>query len=102
MTGLTHPLLTQDQVDAGKRAHKRGVYRHAGRLLARHGSASLEYLEAHLVAARLRLAQDYFDPPVVRFGGHEYRAFFHADTGELLYAMVPCSTCALCLDGAAS
>jgi hypothetical protein len=102
MTGLTRPLLTQDQVDAGKRAHKLGVYRHAGRLLARHGSASFEYREAHLGALRLRLAPDDFDPPVVRFGGHEYRAFFHADTGELLYAMVPCSTCALCLDGAAS
>jgi len=102
VTAPTRPLLTQEQVDAGKRAHKRGVYRHAGRLLARHGAASLEYREAHLVAARLRLAQDYFDPPVVRFGGHEYRAFFTRDTGELMYGMVPCSTCALCLDGAAS
>ena len=96
------PILTQDQVDAGKRAHKRGVYRYAGRMLARHGAASVDYLEAHLRAARLRLAPDWLDLPVVRFAGHDYRAHFTADTGELMYSMVPCSTCALCLDGAAS
>lgn len=97
-----HPILTQDQVDEGKRAHKRRVYRHAGRMLARHGAASVDYREAHLQAARLRLAPDWLDLPVVRWSGHDYRAHFTADTGELMYSMVPCSTCALCLDAAAA
>ena len=94
------PLLTQEQVDQGKRAHKRSVYREAGRLLARLGAESPEDLEAHLRAARLRLAPDWLDLPVVRWSGHDYRAHFTADTGELMYSMVLCSTCALCLDAA--
>ena len=94
------PLLTQDQVDAGKRAHKRSVYRYAGRMLARHGAASVDYLEAHLRAARLRLAPDWLDLPVVRWSGHDYRAHFTVDTGELMYSMVLCSTCAMCLERA--
>lgn len=96
----THPLLTQDQIDEGKRAHKRRVYRHAGHLLARHGAESPEYHEAHLQAARLRLAPGWLDLPEVQWSGHSYRAHFASDTGELMYSLVPCSTCATCTAGA--
>lgn len=89
-------MLTREEIVAAKARAKREAAKDAGRLLARFGASSLDYLNAHADAVRVDLVCHYDDAPVMHLFGHYYGAECVDPRGQVIYTLIPCDTCEAC------